>query len=400
MKVLIAGIDGYLGWALARWLVERDEIEVYGVDGLMRREWVEEVGSASAIPIASLPERVQELERVSHKSIRFWIGDLRDPSFACEVVSEVEPDAVVHLAECPSAPYSMMDADHCRFVQANNLLTTLNLMFALVGDGARAHMIKLGTMGEYGTPGVRIPEGSGWLTHEGESAYMPFPRQAGSWYHWSKVHGSNNLSFAARLSGLPVTDVMQGIVFGVYPSNDDKALLNTRFDVDAVFGTVIHRWCAQAVIGTPLTVYGAGGQRRGFIPLEDSLRCLQLLLHNPPEAGEYRVVNQLDDVHRLDMLVTDIVDAACQHGLTATIQHVPNPRLENEDHSYDVTSEILPSLGYASRNAMGEDLAAIFRTLMMNAERLQLLEGVLLPDVSWVGGRRAGAAPAEWSVTV
>jgi UDP-sulfoquinovose synthase len=168
--------------------------------------------------------------------------------------------------------------------------------------------------------------------------------------------------------------------------------------VDAVFGTVIHRWCAQAVLGAPLTVYGAGGQRRGFIALEDSLRCLQLLLHHPPEPGEYRVVNQLDDVHRLDELVTRIVEAARPQGLTATVQHIPNPRLEDEDHSYDVTSEILPSLGYASRNAMDDDLAAVVRALTANAERLRSLEGVLLPDVSWVGGRRAGAA-AESPVT-
>ena len=388
MKVLIAGIDGYLGWSLARWLTERDDVEVHGVDGLMRREWVEEVGSASAVPIATLPDRAAALERRSGGPVPFWIGDLRDPGFASEVVRAVEPDAVVHLAECPSAPYSMMDPDHCRFVQTNNLLTTMNLMFALVAEGASAHMVKLGTMGEYGTPGVPIPEGSGWLTHEGETAYMPFPRQAGSWYHWSKVHGSNNLSFACRLSGLRVTDVMQGVVFGVYPSDGDDARLDTRCDVDAVFGTVIHRWCAQAVLGAPLTVYGAGGQRRGFIALEDSMRCLQLLLHNPPDAGEYRVVNQLDDVHRLDALVERVAAAARLHGLAAQIEHVPNPRLEEEDHRYDVASDILPSLGYRSRHAMDADLGAILSKLMTTGDRLHALEGVLHPDVSWVGGRR------------
>lgn len=383
MKVLIAGIDGYLGYALARWLVGRDDIEVAGVDGGYRRKWVGEVGSRSVTELGPLAERIAHLEAHARRGIPCWEGDLRDPALASQVVGEWRPDAVVQFAECPSAPYSMIDADHCRYVQTNNLLTTFNLMFAVLEHGLDAHFVKLGTMGEYGTPGVPIPEGSALLAHRGVEAVMPFPRQAGSWYHWSKVHGSNNLSFASRLWGLRVTDIMQGVVFGVFPDERRDPRLETRLDVDAVFGTAVHRWCAQAVAGLPLSVYGRGGQRRGFIPLQDSLRCIELILRHPADAGQYRVVNQLDEIFRLSDLAALVASVAEGFGLAPRVEHVPNPRLESEDHTYEVECSILPSLGYASRHQIPADLAQIFEVLMKNADVLAQLGGALAPMVRW-----------------
>jgi len=381
--VLIAGIDGYLGFALARWLLARDDVEVAGIDGGFRREWVGEVGSTSVTPLAPLGERIERLERATRRRVSWWEGDLRVPELASRVVESWRPDAVVQFAECPSAPYSMIDADHCRFVQTNNLLTTFNLMFAVLEAGVDAHFVKLGTMGEYGTPGVPIPEGSARLSYRGHEAVMPFPRQAGSWYHWSKVHGSNNLSFACRLWGLRVTDIMQGVVFGVFPTDQREPALETRLDVDAVFGTAVHRWCAQAVIGMPLSIYGAGGQQRGFIPLEDSLRCLELILRNPAETGEYRVVNQLDEVHRLSDLAEQVAEVAQRFGLDPRVEHVPNPRMEAEDHFYEVERSILPGLGYESRHELPQDLARIFEVLIHNKDALQTVRTALEPAVLW-----------------
>jgi UDP-sulfoquinovose synthase len=383
VKLLIAGIDGYLGYGLARWLATRDDVEVAGVDGGYRREWVHEVGGRSVTPLGPLAARITALEGHARRTIPYWEGDLRDPALASHVIGQWRPDAVVQFAECPSAPYSMIDADHCRFVQTNNLLTTFNLMFAVLEAGLDTHFVKLGTMGEYGTPGIPIPEGSAPLSYRGTEAVMPFPRQAGSWYHWSKVHGSHNLSFASRLWGLRVTDVMQGVVFGVFPGERRQPSLETRLDIDAVFGTAVHRWCAQAVADVPLSVYGRGGQRRGFIPLEDSLRCIELILRNPAEVGQYRVVNQLDEIHRLCDLAQLVASLAEQRGLKPRVEQVPNPRLEQEEHTYEVECSVLPSLGYQSRHQMPADLDAVFDVLMANADVVRELRDVLSPSIQW-----------------
>jgi UDP-sulfoquinovose synthase len=360
---------------------------------MLRREWVEEVGGRSVVPIVSLKERIAALERARDVGIPYWTGDLRDADLAVEIVRDYAPDVVVQMAECPSAPYSMIDAEHARFVQMNNLLTTFNLLFAVCEDGCRAHLVKLGTMGEYGTPGVPIPEGHGILTHRGKKADLPFPRQANSWYHWSKVHGSNNLSFAARLWPLRITDIMQGVVFGVYPSGpgNDPALA-TRLDADAVFGTVVHRWCVQAATGAPLTVYGNGGQSRGFIALQDSLRCIELLIRNPPEPGSYRVVNQLDAVHRLSTLARRVAAVAAGLGLHPTVSFIDNPRLEPEDHEYDVDTVTLRELGYRPRDKLDSDIRDLLMAVMKSDELRALDPQALLPTVRWTAPDSASAA--------
>jgi UDP-sulfoquinovose synthase len=281
VKVFVAGVDGYLGWTLAQYLASRGHV-VAGADLMLRRQWVDEMQSWSAIPIASMSERLRAFNQRYGKTLQFWEGDLRQYDFVEKMFREFRPDAVVHLGECPSAPYSMVDAQHAVFVQMNNIATTFNLMFAMREHCQEAHLVKLGTMGEYGTPNIDIPEGFFEIEYRGRRDRLPFPRQAASWYHWSKVHGSNNVMFACKLWGLRATDVMQGVVFGtrIDEMGEDEAL-RTRLDFDQAFGTVINRYCCQAVIGHPLTPYGKGHQRRGFLPLRDSMQCLRLALENP-----------------------------------------------------------------------------------------------------------------------
>ncbi|MFH1738672.1 MAG: NAD-dependent epimerase/dehydratase family protein, partial [bacterium] len=274
MRVFIAGVDGYLGWALAQHLTMRGH-EVAGADLFLRRDWVAEMGSQSATPIKRMTERLGAFREVYGRNLVFRKGDLRDYDFVVNFFRAFDPEAVVHLGEMPSAPYSMLDIHHATFTQLNNIVSTLNILFAMRDYCPNCHLVKLGTMGEYGTPNVDSPEGFFEIEYRGRKDLLPFPRQAGSWYHQSKVHDSSNIMMACRIWKLRSTDIMQGVVFGTRIDNmpDDDRLL-TRFDFDQCFGTVVNRYCAQAAIGRPLTPYGRGGQRRGFLPLRDSMQCL------------------------------------------------------------------------------------------------------------------------------
>ena len=233
----------------------------------------------------------------------------------------------------------MVDAEHCVFVQRNNLISTTNFVFAMQEFVPDAHLVKLGTMGEYGTPNVAVPEGFFEIEYRGRTDRLPFPRQAGSWYHWSKVHGSNNVMFACKLWGLRATDIMQGVVFGTRiddMAEDDRLL--TRLDFDQAFGTAVNRFCCQALIGHPLTPFGLGHQKRGFLPLRDSMQCLTLILENPPEPGEYRVFNQFQEVFDITELAMKVQAAAAEMGLDVEVRNIENPRLELEDHFYAPTT--------------------------------------------------------------
>jgi len=294
MKVLILGMDGYIGWALAQHQLVIGN-EVCGVDNFSRRKHVDEVGSWSALPILPMEKRIENLKKEFGDKVKFYKGDLTDPQFTNDIVKNFQPEGVVHLAEQPSAPFSMIDQQHTTYTQSNNVIGTLNVIYAIKNFVPKAHLVKLGTMGEYGYDhGLDITEGFMEVEFRGKKATIPFPRLAGSWYHWSKVHDSNNIMFACKLWGLRSTDVMQGVVYGTRTHEITNKENFTRFDFDEVFGTAINRFCAQAVIGHPLTVYGKGGQTRGFLALVDSIQCISILLKNPADEGQYRVVNQFD----------------------------------------------------------------------------------------------------------
>jgi UDP-sulfoquinovose synthase len=403
MRMFIAGMDGYLGWSLAQHLTRRGH-EVAGADALYRRSWVREMGSDSAIPIAPINGRLDALRHCTGQQIPFWNGDLRDYSMVERIFREFEPEAVIHLGECPSAPYSMIDREHTTFVQINNITTTFNLLFAIRDLAPAAHLLKLGTMGEYGTPNIDIPEGFFEVEFRGRRDRLPFPRQAPSWYHWSKVHGSNNIMFACKIWGLRATDVMQGVVFGTrIDGMDQDPRLATRLDFDQAFGTAINRFCCQAVIEHPLTPYGEGGQVRGFLPLRDAVQCLTLGLENPPAAGEYRVFNQFRETYSIRDLAGIVQQEAWDLGLKADIVPVENPRaaIERQEHHFAPDHDRLRELGYQPTRGVTDEVRSMLEDLVPHRDRIARHEDALLPDVRWDGARRqvsylADAGEESW----
>jgi len=387
VRVFIAGMDGYLGWPLAQYLTARGH-EVAGADIGFRREWVAEMGSWSATPISSMKERLQAFKRRSGTELRFWDGDLREYEVVENIFREFQPDAIVHFAECPSAPYSMIDVHHAVFVQTNNITTTFNLLFAMRNVRPQAKLVKLGTMGEYGTPNLDIPEGFFEVDFRGRHDRIPFPRQAGSWYHWSKVHGSNNIMFACNIWGLGATDIMQGVVFGtrIDEMGDDEQLLS-RLDFDQAFGTAVNRFCCQAVIGHPLTPFGKGHQRRGFLPLRDSMQCITLTLENPPQAGEYRVFNQFEEVYDVTELALKVQKVASNLGLDVEVRNLENPRKEREEHYYKPDHQHLFDLGYQPTHDVEAEMKIMLSDLLEYRERIEAKRAALIPDVRWDGRR-------------
>jgi UDP-sulfoquinovose synthase len=387
MRVFIAGVDGYLGWAFAQYLTARGH-EVAGADLFLRRRWVDEMSSWSALPIADMPDRLAAFERRYGRPLVFHEGDLCQYDFVESIIRDFQPDAVVHLGECPSAPYSMVDARHAVFVQTNNIVSTFNLLFAMRDHRPGAHLLKLGTMGEYGTPNVDIPEGFFEIEYRGRRDRLPFPRQAGSWYHWSKVHGSNNVMFACRIYGLAATDVMQGVVFGTRfgDEHEDERLL-TRLDFDQCFGTAVNRYCCQAVIGHPLTLYGKGHQKRGFLPLRDSMQCLALAVENPPARGEYRVFNQFEEIYDVTELAQKVQKVGRELGLGVEICHLENPRMELEEHYYHPDHQHLAALGYKPTHDVEAEMRIMIGDLQRHRDRIEARRAVLIPDVRWSGRR-------------
>jgi len=388
VRVLITGVDGYLGWTLAIHLASRGH-DVAGIDNYMRRDWVQEMASQSATPIARMTQRLEAFRRTLGRNLTFHKGDLTDHDFVANVYRGFRPEAVVYLGEMPSAPYSMIDVRHAVFTQTNNVMGTLVTLFAMREAVPDAHLVKLGTMGEYGTPNVDIPEGFFEIEYRGRKERLPFPRRAGSWYHQSKVHDSNNVEMACRVWGLRSTDIMQGVVYGtrIDAMEADEALL-TRFDFDQCFGTAINRFCAQAVIGLPLTPYGRGGQRRGFLPLRDSMQCLTLAVENPPAEGEYRVFNQFEEVYRINELAAKVQRVGNELGLDVRIQPVENPRLELEEHYYNPDHRHLLDLGYRPTHDMDSELRIVLGDLMTYRERIEARREAQFPDIRWDGSRR------------
>jgi len=388
MRILITGMDGYLGWSLAQHLSLRGH-QVGGVDLFLRRRWVEEIGSWSAMPIRPMKERLDAAKETLGKKLLFWEGDLRDYSLIQRIFREFQPDAVVHFGECPSAPYSMIDVHHAAFVQVNNIVSTLNLVFAIKELSPATHLVKLGTMGEYGTPNVDIPEGFFEIEYRGRIDRLPFPRQAGSWYHWSKVHGSNNIMFACKLWNICATDVMQGVVFGTRIDDDIKdERLYSRLDFDQAFGTVINRYCCQAVIGHPLTPYGEGHQKRGFLPLRDSMQCLTLALENPPKIGEYRVFNQFEEVYDVTELALKVQKVGGELGLQVELSNLENPRKELEVHYYKPDHRHLRDLGYRPTHDTENEMRHTLCDLLPFHNRIEAKRETLIPDIRWFGERR------------
>ncbi len=345
MRILILGGDGFCGWPTTLYLSERGH-EVAIVDNLARRAWDVELGANSLVPIASIHERVTTWHDLTGKSIGLHLGDLQDYAFVAQVFSAFQPEAIVHYAEQRSAPYSMIDRQHAVFTQVNNVVGTLNVLYAMKDIVPDAHLIKLGTMGEYGTPNIDIEEGYIEIDHNGRKDTLPYPKLPGSMYHASKVHDSTNMHLAGRIWGLRSTDLHQGVVYNVQSDETarDQRLWN-RYDYDGVFGTALNRFCSQAALGHPLTVHGTGGQTRGFIDIRDTVRCIELAAQNPADRGEMRVYNQFTEQWSVQQLADRVHAVASTMGMEATIDHVTNPRVEKEEHYYNAKHTRLVELG-------------------------------------------------------
>lgn len=388
MKVFIAGIDGYLGWSLALYLTARGH-EVAGNDIFLRRKWVEEVGSDSAIPVYSINERLEAFRARFGKALPFYDADLMDYPRIRQILAEFKPDAIVHLGEMPSAPYSMIDQQHSAFTQSNNVIGSLNILWAMHEVCPGAHLVKLGTMGEYGTPNLDIPEGFFEIEYRGRKDTLPFPRQANSFYHLTKVHDTNNTMFACKTWGLSATDIMQGVVFGTQIDDmGDDPRLRSRLDYDQCFGTAINRFACQAVIDHPLTVYGGGHMKRGFLPMRDSMQCLTIAIENPPRAGEYRVFNQFEECYTVQELAGKVQEAARAVGIDATIAHFENPRTERDEHYYNPDRNHLINLGYKPSHDVVAEVRIMLNDLVPYRERILARRDILVPDIRWNGDRR------------
>ena len=396
MKILVLGGDGYCGWPTALYLSKQGH-RVGIVDSFIRRLWDHELGTESLTPICSLRERLRAWRGVTGHEIEAFRGDICSYEFLAPIIADFGPEAVVHFAEQRSAPYSMIDRQHAVFTQVANITGTLNLLFALKEFAPDCHLVKLGTMGEYGTPNIDIEEGFIEIKHNGRNDVLPYPKQPGSFYHLSKVHDSHNILFCCRTWGLRATDLNQGVVYGTDTEETElDARLINRFDYDDVFGTALNRFCAEAAVGHPLTVYGqSGGQTRGFLDIRDTVRCVKLACLNPPGPGEYRVFNQFTEQFSVLELAQMVRGQASNLGLSVRLDYLPNPRVEAEQHYYKAKHTRLMDLGLRPHLLSESLLDSLIGVAFRYRDRVDA--GQFMPTVDWraVSGRRRLSAPED-----
>ena len=371
MRIVVAGGDGFCGWPTALYLSNRGH-EVTIVDNFARRKIDRELGCDSVTPIASLAERVAAWKEVTGHEIRVFEGDLTHYDFLAEVFRQTNPEAFVHFAEQRSAPYSMIDREHAVYTHDNNVIGNLNVLWAIHELAPECHLVKLGTMGEYGQPNIDIEEGYLTVEHKGRTETFLYPKSPGSFYHLTKVHDSNNIYFACRTWGIRATDLNQGVVYNVHTPETllDPRLAN-RFDYDGVFGTALDRFIVQAAAGHPLTVYGRGGQTRGYINIVDTVRCIELACENPAEPGKMRVMNQITQWFSVNQLAETVKRVAGDMGIDVTIEHIENPRVEREDdHYFNAVNTSLLDLGLEPHFLDDDTLKALLQTALDNRDRI------------------------------
>jgi UDP-sulfoquinovose synthase len=410
MRAMVLGGDGYCGWATALYLSSQGH-EVSIVDNFVRRQWDHELGAQTLTPILPLSDRLRTWSRLTGKTIDLFVGDVTDYDFFLGAMKQFEPEAIIHFAEQRSAPYSMIDRKHAVFSQVNNVVGTLNVLFAIREVQPDCHLIKLGTMGEYGTPNIDIEEGYIEIEHNGRRDVLPFPKQPGSFYHLSKVHDSHNMMFATRIWDLRATDLNQGIVYGTLTDEVamDEALIN-RLDYDEVFGTVLNRFCVQAAIGQPLTVYGKGGQTRGFLDIRDTVRCIELACLTPAKRGECRVYNQFTEQFSVLDIALKVQEAGKDLGIKVEVDHIPDPRVEAEQHYFNAKHSKLLDLGLKPHFLSDSLLDSLMNIALKYKDRVD--PTMMLPQVNWreprnarrlqtnIGGVAKGAASATGNGSV
>ena len=393
MRIAVLGGDGYCGWATAIYLSNRGH-SVAILDNFIRRQWDHEVGAETLTPIRPLSERLRSWRQLTGKNIDSFVGDVMDYDFLSSTIKEFEPEAIVHFAEQRAAPYSMIDRKHAVFTQVNNVVGTLNVLFAMREFAPDCHLVKLGTMGEYGTPNIDIEEGYITIEHNGRKDVLPFPKQPGSFYHLSKVHDSHNIMFTCKIWGLRATDLNQGVVYGTVTDevSMDEALIN-RFDYDEVFGTVLNRFCVQAAIGMPLTVYGKGGQTRGFLDIRDTVRCIEIACLNPAAKGEFRVFNQFTEQFSVMDLARMVQTAGKKLGMNVEIKHIPDPRVEAEEHYYNAKHSKLIELGLVPHLLSDSLLDSLMNIAVRYRDRVD--SSAMMPKVNWRQARNDRSSSAQ-----
>ncbi|TAD80648.1 MAG: NAD-dependent epimerase/dehydratase family protein [Oscillatoriales cyanobacterium] len=383
MRVLVIGGDGYCGWATALYLSDRGH-EVGILDSLVRRHWDQQLQIDTLTPIAPIKQRIQRWKDLTGKHIDLFVGDITNYAFLDEALTAFQPEAIVHFGEQRSAPFSMIDREHAVLTQTNNVVGTLNLLYIIREKFPDCHLVKLGTMGEYGTPNIDIEEGYITIEHNGRKDTLPYPKQPGSFYHLSKVHDSHNIHFACRVWGLRATDLNQGVVYGVLTDQTgmDELLIN-RLDYDGVFGTALNRFCIQAAIGHPLTVYGKGGQTRSFLDIRDTVRCVELAIETPANPGEFRVFNQFTELFSVVDLAKKVQEAGAALGLKVEINNIDNPRVEAEDHYFNAKNTNLLDLGLQPHYLSDSLLDSLLNFAVKYQGRVDRSE--ILPKVKWKG---------------
>ncbi len=378
MKILVLGGDGYLGWPTALHLSEAGH-DIAVADNFTRRGYDFEMGVDSLVPIETLQTRIRTWHELTGRQIGCYIGDLCDADFTYHMVRDFEPEAIIHFAEQRAAPYSMVDRKHAVYTQVNNVVGNLNVLYAIAELNPDIHLVKLGTMGEYGTPNIDIEEGWLEVEHKGRKDRVLFPKRPGSFYHLSKVHDSHNIEFACRIWDLRATDLNQGVVYGQQTpetARDDR--LATRYDYDAVFGTVLNRFVIQAVLGESLTVYGGGSQTRGIIEIRDTVRCLQLACENPADRGEFRVFNQMTE----SLSITEMADIIARvNPDPVRVEHLENPRVEEENHHYNVVHSGLVELGLEPHLLSDTLLESLLHITKRYAYRVR--PEAMIPTIEW-----------------
>ena len=381
MRVLILGADGYLGWPTAMAFAAKGH-EVWAVDNYLRRRIAQETSSEALIPTPNLKDRAEIFEAVSGHSMRVIIGDCADYRTVSRLFSEFKPDSVIHYAEQPSAPYSMTGFDEARLTLNNNLNVTFNVIWAVIEHAPDCHIIKLGTMGEYGTPNIDIEEGWIDITHNGRKDTFLYPRQAGSLYHTTKVLDTDLLWFYVRTYGIKVTDLMQGPVYGLSTEHSDiDERLLPNFHYDDIFGTVVNRFLVQAIAGIPLTIYGKGGQTRGYLNLQDTLQCVELAMNNPPDKGKLQILNQFTELFSVNELAEKIQRVGNDNGLNVEVSHIKNPRKELEDHYYSAKHHGLLDMGLKPHYFTDDVAADLLERVIKHKEMIDPRK--IMPRIRW-----------------
>jgi len=381
MRILILGGDGYLGWPTTMHFANQNH-EVCTVDNYLRRRMAMEEDSEPLYDVPNLYERAKIFKEITKKSIHVEIGDCADFNFLLNVIRNFNPEVIIHYAEQPSAPYSMSNYKNAKLTLDNNLGTTFSLIWAMIELKLKCHIIKLGTMGEYGTPNIDIEEGWIEIEHKGRKDKFLYPREAGSLYHTTKVLDTDMLWFYVRTYGLKVTDLMQGPVYGIqtHETNLDERL-KTIFNYDDIFGTVLNRFVTQAIADVPLTVYGKGGQTRGYLNLIDTIQCVNLAVHNPPKEGEFRVLNQFTEQFSVNQLAEKVKDAAKKININVEVDTIENPRKEMEGHYYNAMNSGLITLGLKP-NLLTEDVIVdMLNTVNRYKDKINIDK--ILPRVKW-----------------